>query len=326
VLETLRARCGTLLAFCLNPQATAQAALWGCDLSWDLSSWQPAAALPVELLQQLDRGMNEIIPGPGVRSVGLPFTVIAMTQGEANELVANPQSIGDELGRRTLNQFLALQDILQSSGTTTLVERYFAIRETWRPFGIQDHTIQGLIAETVRNLNRSHHPALRGRAIKVQHYPFGALFDQDRSLSPVYREITQNGCVCIVDEISLYHPRLRTAFLASPFASSAQVAMVTISPLDPYRMPPYNEIEIELSQRLAAAFDRFALDYDPQCEFSIGDERRFKRWLHSSVPHTLQTLHEPQPNRSSIVAFADELGREADRQVAGLLYTEGGVL
>jgi len=144
-------------------------------------------------------------------------------------------------------------------------------------------------------------------------------------LSAIYRELAQVGCVLILDELSLFHPALRTALLASALAGSSQTAIVTIAPLNPYHQPLYDRLESELSQRLAAAFDRFAQDCDPQCEFSVGDEKRLRRWLHGSIPHTLQTLREPEPDRNRIAVFADELGREADRKVASLMYG-GGVL
>jgi hypothetical protein len=325
ILDMLRARTGHLIAACRSSQSVAQAKRLGFSLTLELSAWQPDADLPSEALLGIDQ-MLAATPDPSVYTIGLPFTVIAMTQSEAQALVAQPEMIEQELGSRVLEQFQTLQADLERNQAPPLTKRYAESREGWQPFVEPRHAIQILIGQIVNALNRSFHPSLRGRSIKIQYYPFGALVDQDPRLSAIYRGIAQTGCVLVLDELSLYHPRLRTALLASPFATSTQVAMVTIAPLNPYQMPPYNQIESELSQRLAAAFDRFALDYDPQCEFSVGDERRFKRWLHSSIPQTLQTLREPQPDRTRIAAFADELGKQADRKVAGLLYSEGGML
>ena len=324
IFAMLRARTGQLITASRDPQSAAKARSFGFSDVLELSAWQPGSALPPEALISIDETLSTAIQVTSIHTIGLPFTVLAMTRSEAQVLVDESEMIEQELGSRVLEQFQALQADLERNGVISFAQRYADAREDWRPFGEPTHSIQTLIGEIVSSLNRSYHPGLRGRSIKIQHYPFGALVNQDPMLSPIYREIAQTGCVLVLDELSLYHPRLRTALLASPFASSAQVAMVTIAPLNPYRMPPYNQIESELSQRLAAAFDRFALDYDPQCEFSIGDERRFKRWLYSSIPQTLQTLREPQPDRSRIAAFADELGREADRKIAGLFYSEGG--
>jgi hypothetical protein len=326
ILDMLRARTGRLIALACSPRSALQSRDLGFSDVLELSAWQPGAPLPGQVLLSIDQALSAAVPGISTHTIGLPFTVFAMTRSEAQALVEHPEMIEQELGSRVLEQFQALQADLERNEVTSFAQRYSGAREEWQPFGDPTRTIQTLIGEIVGALNRSYHPVLRGRSIKIQHYPFGALVNQDPLLSTIYREVAQTGCVLVLDELSLYHPRLRTALLASPFASSAQIAMVTIAPLNPYRLPPYSQIESELSQRLAAAFDRFALDYDPQCEFSIGDEKRFKRWLHSSIPQTLQTLREPQPDRTRIAAFADELGQVADRRVAGLLYSEGGVL
>jgi hypothetical protein len=275
ILDMLRARTGWLIAASSSPQSAAKAWSLGFSDVLELSAWQPGSLLPGEALLRIDQTLSTADPDTTVHTIGLPFTVLAMTRGEAHALAEQPEMIEQELGSRVREQFQALQADLKRNGVVSFPQRYADAREDWRPFGEPAHTIQTLIAEIVSSLNRSYHPGLRGRSIKMQHYPFGALVNNDPMLSTIYREIAQTGCILVLDELSLYHPRLRTALLASPFASSVQIAMVTVAPLNPYRVPPYNQIEFELSQRLAAAFDRFALDYDPQCEFSIGDERRY---------------------------------------------------
>jgi hypothetical protein len=326
ILDMLRARTGWLIAASRNPLNAGQSRRLGFSDVLELSAWQPGATLPDNALLSIDQALSAAVPVTDIHTIGLPFTVLAMTHSEAQALVEQPEMIEQELGSQALEQFRTLQADLERNGVTSFAKRYADDREGWQPFGEPSCTIQTLIGEIVSALNHSYHPGLRGRAIKIQHYPFDALVNKEPVLSMIYRNIAQTGCVVVLDELSLYHPRLRTALLASSFASSPQVAMVTIAPLNPYRLPPYNQIESELRRRLAAAFDRFALDYDPQCEFSVGDERRFKRWLHSSIPQTLQTLREPQPDRTRIAAFADELGQQPDRKVAGLLYSEGGIL
>ena len=67
-------------------------------------------------------------------------------------------------------------------------------------------------------------------------------------------------------------------------------------------------LEDATRRRLAGAFDRYAVEFDPQCELAVGNERRFKRWLHCSLPATLSRLQEPQPDRSALGALAAELG------------------
>lgn len=77
---------------------------------------------------------------------------------------------------------------------------------------------------------------------------------------------------------------------------------------------------------MAAAFDRFASAFDPQCELSVGDEKRLKRWLNSSLPHTIQSLRHPRPNRQNIFQFSNELDIDPQPKIGSLLYSPGGPL
>ena len=130
----------------------------------------------------------------------------------------------------------------------------------------------------------------------------------------------------VVDEFSMFHPTIRNTFATSSLASSAQVAIVTISPFDPYHATSQLVLESELEAHLAVAFDRFTYDFDPQCEFSIGNEHRLKRWLHHSLPRTLHGLREPRPNRSRLTQFREQIGQQSDADYADLLYSEGGMI
>jgi hypothetical protein len=85
-------------------------------------------------------------------------------------------------------------------------------------------------------------------------------------------------------------------------------------------------LESKLSERLSLAHYRFERDYDPKCELSVGDDRRLKRWLYSSLPTVLQDLREPVPDSGKLRIFAQELGREIDHQMASEYYTKGAGL
>jgi hypothetical protein len=326
ILSILQSRTGLIIGLCRSAASLQRAHDMGLAQSLDLSLWQPGIEPPIDLVMQVERAIALCCPTVQTRTVGLPFVVVAMTEDEAQELDQKPELIQHGLGDAALEHFTRLKQALGSFGAPPFVQRYAPAREYWRPFGVGQPTVQALIGDTVAQLNNAHQPRLLGRSIKIQHYPFGELIDQVQVLRPIYREIAQNGCVVVVDELSLFHPRVRNTFLGSALFASDHVAMVTIAPLDPYAVPPHNLLEQELSERLAAVFDRFALDYDPQCEFSIGDERRLKRWLHSSLPQALQTLREPRPNRQMLDNFAAELGKKRDLAVAKQLYADGGVL
>jgi len=160
----------------------------------------------------------------------------------------------------------------------------------------------------------------------LQNYSFDELIHHKNLLSPIFTELSSTGCVVIVDEYSLFYPDIQRALLSSGLLGSDRVSLVTLSPLNPYSTAPFALLESELSSRMTAAFDRFASAFDPQCELSVGDENRLKRWLNSSLPHTIQSLRHPRANRQNIAQFSNELDIDPKPNIGSLLYSPGGPL
>jgi hypothetical protein len=114
--------------------------------------------------------------------------------------------------------------------------------------------------------------------------------------------------------------------LSSGLLGSNHVSLVTLSPSNPYSTSPFALLEGELSSVSKAAFNRFGSVYDPQCELSVGDEKRLKRWLNSSLPYTIQSLRNPRPNPQNIVQLSNELDMDPKPKIGSLLYSPGGPL
>jgi hypothetical protein len=327
VLDLLQERTGHVLALCRSRGSAEQAAEWNLSTVFDGSDLAASAEMPsLGLVTELDSTLAPFLPTSRMGIGGLPFVVVAMVAEEAAELSRPESLLAQKLGTDALQQFQELTASLVSQGAPPFLERYGAKREMWRPFASSGRTIAEDIAEVVRGLNEQRAPQLRGRIIKPQYYSFEALVRRDPALRVLYREIAETGCVVLLDELSMFHPTVYTAFHDSPLFGSEQAAVVTISPFDPYRAAPSQILERELSRRLAAAFDRFALDCDPLCEIGVGNEHRLKRWLHHGLPRALHTLREPRPNRRILAEFAQSVGQEGSSEIAGLLYSEDGLL
>ena len=204
-------------------------------------------------------------------------------------------------------QYSALTQALEAEGIAWKA-RYHEERHRWRPFREDGPSVRRIAEEIAEAVGLRGQVHQRQRHIRLQWYPFDALVTNNPRLRPTYRAMARAGCVVLVDEISLFHPQLREAFQNSPFFNNDQVAIVTVSPLDPGRERIEALLEDATRRRLAGTFDRYAVEYDPQCELAVGDERRFKRWLHCSLPATLLRLQEPQPDRGALGALAAELG------------------
>ena len=323
-LALLKARTGHVLALCRSRASAEQAAAWGFTETFDASGWGGDGVLR-ERVAELDKLLAPLWPAGRLGTVGLPLVVVAMKEGEAAELSHPEGLLPQKLGTEALAQFVALTAALARPGAPPFAERYGATREMWRPFARDGRTVAAVIAEVVEGLNRTIPPQLAGQLIKPQYYSFDALCRLDkreeertpeereeerrnRELREIYQEIAETGCVVLLDELSMFHPAVDSAFRNSPLFGSRQAAVVTISPFDPYGAMPSQILETELRSRLAAAFDRFTLDCDPQCEIGIGSEHRLKRWLHSGLPRAMEGLRKLRPDQETVGGFMQSMG------------------
>lgn len=320
ILRILQSRTGHTVALCTTPNGQARARQWGFSDIIDGTTWDATSdRAPVDLLTNIERDILSHYPSGNQRFVGLPFVVIAMTRNEAMELHQSLESLEEDYGRLILQPFHEVQAVLEPHCTIPFVEHYASTREEWKPFLGSEHPATMVIEDVVQYLNDVNPPHLRGRRIKPQYYSFDPLISGEEELRYIYREIAQTGCVVIVDEFSMFHPRVRTAYFKSPLSSSEHVALVTVSPFDPQSLAPNQVLERELRQSLADAFDRFMHELDPQCEFGIGDEHHLRRWLHRSLPETLHTLREPRRDRRKLTQFIEEVGHEPGAEYPGML-------
>ncbi len=304
-LAVLRGRTGALALLVAGVKDEEVTARWRADARFALGDGAPEAA-PLAAARAWLAARQ---PPPGHRSVGVPMCVVATTRAELDALESNPALLA-RLAPADQAEFQALVDALEADGVDWR-GRYGETRHRWRPFGADGSSIRRITEEIAERAGMSGTIRQRQRHIRLQWYPFDALVGDDIRLRPIYRAMARAGCVVLVDEISLFHPALRETFQNSPFFNNDQVAIVTVSPFDPGRDRIQALLEEAARRRLAGAFDRFAVEYDPQCELAVGDERRLKRWLHASLPATLARLQAPQPDRSALGALAAELGEPA---------------
>lgn len=321
VLALARARLGALGAVLCGVPAAQLPGDWGLQPVFETADAPPTITGPLPPgLSGVSEWLQVAMPSAGARVVGLPVSVLAMDSAELEALVTAPELIGDTLGTRAQKQFLAVIQELDQAGVKWR-QRFAGTRLGWRPFDPAGTTIRTIIEDIATRINAENNPRLRFRQIKVQWYPFDPLKEQiqpgatDFALRGVYQEMARAGCVLVVDNLSLFHPELRQAFLSSALFNNDQVAIVTVSPFDPAQEPMIQALETETRTQLAGLFARFAQDFDPRCELAVGDERRLKRWLHLSLPETVNHLRDPRPDPEAMrTFFAQKLGSDARRR------------
>jgi hypothetical protein len=259
-----------------------------------------ATGVHTALAQRLERSE--------VPEIGLPVVVMAMTEQEAADLLANPPEPVAALLKLT-------------GGGDGLVARYGPGRFQWQPFKRNKETILQVMAAAAARANRDVE-RLQGRMIRFQPYPLDALLDDPLLMWPIYEDIARGGCLVVVDELSMFHRQVREAFARSPLLRGRQVAFVTLSPLDPGAGPPYSLLREQLDVYLEDATRRFGEVFDPLCELSIPERRRLDRWLYGTLPRTVEALREARRDPAKLGDFAEELGTRPNPAMGRLIAGE----
>ena len=308
VLEVLETRTGWLVGLLAGVKPDELPAAWPFTKLIDVT----AAGAASEVVATMAGRPTQ----PGLPTVGLPCVVIAMTRDEAVALLEHSDALQGELGPERYKQFMELKAALERAGGPDA--RYGAGRRQWKPFG--SATVRDIGADIAKRLNgRRVAGGAPRRQIKLQYYPFDAWLDRAHpELRPIYQQIALTGCVALVDELSLFHGAIAEA--CASFVAMGQVAIVTVSPLDESGSPVNQLLETRTRKQLAGAFDRFELDLDPACEFRVGEERRLRRWLHASLPGTLDNLTRPRADPSKLERFENAVGPDRRRGVGSLIY------
>lgn len=261
-----------------------------------------ATALHVALSQHFTPGKTP--------EVGLPMVVVAMTAGEAGELVTAPPA--------------AVAPLLDAmGGADEVMARYGPTRLDWRPFGRGGETVQQVLDAAVVAAN-SDMDRTQGRRIRLQPYPLDALLDDPLLTHLVYEDVARVGCLVVADELSMFHRAVRDAYMRSRLDRGRQVALVTLSPLDPGAGSPYAPVREQIDGFLADAARRFEEVLDPLCELNVPERRRLARWLHGSLPRAVDALREARRDPGKLNAFAEEMGRRANPTMARMIAGGSG--
>lgn len=127
--------------------------------------------------------------------------------------------------------------------------------------------------------------------------------------------LPSSPCVVIVDGISLFHPDIRRILMQVAARENKDVAVLVFSPVLLAQHPLDGNIEQELKEISDMAFPRFSDFFDTLCEVGMNEQRRFQRWLFTSIPELLLRFH----NRASLSALLHKLGPQ---HMADLLRTD----
>jgi hypothetical protein len=224
----------------------------------------------ISVFQQAGRELR--LPEP--KKVSVPVVLLVMTAAQAQELVSGAAFGGGPPALQ--DDFQMLRRLLEQEGAPDWVKRYQARPEDWQPFSAMPGgaTIEQIVAQALDELNRveGYQPSLAPS--------FKDIYTLHQSRY-VLRHLRQDGCVVILDSLSLRHPGLQRAFHQAALDAYPRTSVVTIAP-NAKALDTARTLSVVLQLQFAdTEFSRRRLDkYEDYgaCE-ELSDARRFEHWL-----------------------------------------------
>jgi len=158
------------------------------------------------------------------RTVPVPIVPVVMTSKEAQDLVSGAAFTGVASGLRA--DFQRLNSELLSAGITGWNANYGARREHWLPIGSQSGL--SLDAEINAAVNQHNAAAALEKPLHAEFYDLPALVAP--ASRAALRRLRRQGCIVIIDTISIRHPLLLRGLQQSLLDTSAQTAVLTLAP------------------------------------------------------------------------------------------------
>jgi hypothetical protein len=164
--------------------------------------------------------MDNIKQMPTEPSVEVAFILLAMTKAQADQLVSLQafQQQPDILKQN----FDSLSAFLADIGEGSWPNHYGTSPEDWRPRG----------GDSIAQLVGSHLDALNVtkefKKLSPKFYSIEAL--RDVTATTLLRQLRRDGCLMIVDAISLRHPRLLHAYQRSLLDAFPNTSVLTVTP------------------------------------------------------------------------------------------------
>jgi hypothetical protein len=238
----------------------------------------------------------------------IPFVIIAMTQAEAiqlREMTFNqPGSLENEF-----KNFQELIQMIEEHGVVDFISHYAKIREEWKPYICQEHTIKDVVNDIIEEINYHHSEVSNLPLIKPKFLSHDCLGLDDNKRVTTWDELRQLGCVLIVDSISLFHPTVREKLLKAEISSNKNAAILVLSPINHSAIQANQLLEQTIKNQMEPAFLRFHEELDKLCEIGIGDLRAIKRWFFSVIPETTEIIIKQKPQLKNKQRLRERMGQ-----------------
>ncbi len=250
------------------------------------------------VLNKFDEKIRPTEPESGVY---IPIVLVVMYSDEARQLLSGAAFEGYPEILQT--SFERLCEVLAANGLDDWEARYGETAETWRPFNSAQHqdTIEQLIRTAFGNIQGFMQPIIP-KFIDIHKLN---LEENRRSL----RGLRRDGCVVIMDSISMHHPDVHRAFQQSALDSRSRTAIVSMAPVQS-AFELINKMTVFIQLKISdMEFARRRLDQDEEYGISreIYEIREFSQW----VADRARKMYPSEENKGTgIRAHMFKLARE----------------
>lgn len=210
-------------------------------------------------------------------NIPVPIVLLVMTRTEAEELVTLQAFEGFKEQIYTA-QFSRYQKALEEKKFVNWIQRYGDKPEAWHPFGSDPATISEVVTQALETIE-GYDRRLVPNFIDIRSL-------NEDSTRRNLRQLRQNGCVIIIDSISIRHPIIQRGYRRTQLDAFPNTLLVKLNPFsDPTEL---EEQMIKFSERYVDLefFKRFRVDLDGKCD-EVEDNFHFKRWLLDQAPKLL---------------------------------------
>ena len=232
---------------------------------------------------------REIESEAAVPEVPVPIVLLVMNDAEAEALTHG--TLLDTAPEEIRTDFESLQAHLNERGAADWINRYKATPQEWQPFSSAEgaETIEQLIIQALSS-------------ITGYESTFVPVFVDIRTLNEernriALRDLREEGCVVIIDSISMRHPIIHQGFYQSALDAYPNTSVVSIAPINS-AFEILREMSLVIQMRISDMefTKRMYGDEDyGTCE-ELCEERRFRHWFADRVKKL--TRHRAVPQKS----------------------------
>jgi|GEM_PF-1432195 len=205
----------------------------------------------------------------------LPIVPLVMKSSEAEELDLG--SIFKGYPEDIYEDFKSLKAVLAEQYTTDWVSHYKDKSQEWQPFQNNKESLEQLIKRAISLLDGYHNI--------VPWFLDIHQLNKDNKRS-ILRRLRSDGCIVIMDVISMRHPNIQREFRRSLLDAFPKTMVARVAPINDVLRIEQMMITI-IEQHIHLEYHkRYKLDHDEMCA-EVDDSTKFERWFRNHVTNIL---------------------------------------